>query len=224
MIYIALVLSITKLIAFSNFWCPFILFRVILLIRKALSILSRQTAVFITPKQAWHTFGLWLRKARNAVSFKNSLPWPMYIINSADETKLPWLKFVPSPLEQRTINFILRILNMKWSERQPQIYKQLFFLYRQNRQFYAKAIKAKPLYFLSRTVPSGAHGLLQSLAYDPHVFWDAIKAADKHQLLNSMTSSDTWVKRGLKKMSQINWLKPTFLTYHFGTLSMKKHA
>ena len=134
MIYIALVLSITKLIAFSNFWCLFILFRVILLIRKALSILSRQNAVFITPKQAWHTFGLWLRKARNAVSFKNSPPWPMYIINSADEIKSPWLKFAPSPLppppsplEQRTINFILRILNMKWSERQPQIYKQLFF-------------------------------------------------------------------------------------------------
>ena len=58
----------------------------------------------------------------------------MYIINSADETKLPWLKFAPlsppSPLEQRTINFILRILSMKWSERQPQIYKQLFFLFR----------------------------------------------------------------------------------------------
>lgn len=177
MIYIALVLSITKLIAFSNFWCLFILFRVILLIRKALSILSRLNAVFITPKQAWHTFGLWLRKARNIVSFKNSPPWPMYIINSADEIKSPWLKFAPSPLppppsplEQRTINFILRILNMKWSERQPQIYKQLFFLYRQNRQFYAKAIKAKPLFFLSCTVPSGAHGLLQSLACDPLCF------------------------------------------------------
>ena len=59
----------------------------------------------------------------------------VYIINSADEIKLPWLKFAPSPLppppsplEQRTINFILRILNMKWSERQPQIYKQLFYI------------------------------------------------------------------------------------------------
>lgn len=173
MIYIALVLSITKLIAFSNFWCLFILFCVILLIRKALSILSRQNAVFITPKQAWHTFGLWLRKARNIVSFKNSPPWPMYTLSTQlMKSNYPDLSLPPPPstLEQRTINFILRILNLKWSERQPQIYKQLFFLYRQNRQFYAKAIKAKPLYFLSCTVPSGAHGLLQSLACDPLCF------------------------------------------------------